>query len=45
MNTAPAPFVTVQMLDVIKDMGFRYATIFGATIGLEDVVIPDEKKK
>jgi DNA-directed RNA polymerase subunit beta' len=38
------PFVTVQMLDKIKDLGFRYATLFGATIGMDDIVIPEEKR-
>jgi len=33
--------VTVTMLDTIKDLGFRYATRFGATIGM-DFTIPDE---
>ncbi len=37
------PYLTVRMLDIIKNMGFRYATIFGASIGLADVVIPAEK--
>jgi DNA-directed RNA polymerase subunit beta' len=37
------PFVTVRMLDAIKDMGFRYATFFGATIGMDDIVVPSEK--
>ncbi len=37
------PFITVNMLDAIKDMGFRYATFFGATISMEDIVIPAEK--
>lgn len=32
-------------LDEIKDLGFRYATVFGATIGLDDLKIPDEKEK
>ena len=36
--------VTVKMLDAIKSVGFRYATIFGATIGMEDIVIPENKK-
>jgi DNA-directed RNA polymerase subunit beta' len=30
--------VTVKMLDAIKDMGFRYATLFGATIGIDDIM-------
>jgi DNA-directed RNA polymerase subunit beta' len=37
------PFTTVKMLDAIKEMGFRYATFFGATIGMDDIVIPAEK--
>jgi DNA-directed RNA polymerase subunit beta' len=37
------PYLTVRMLDIIKNLGFRYATIFGASIGLADVVIPKEK--
>jgi DNA-directed RNA polymerase subunit beta' len=37
--------VTVKMLDVIKDLGFRYATRFGATIGMEDVIIPSTKRE
>jgi DNA-directed RNA polymerase subunit beta' len=37
------PFITVRMLDAIKDMGFKYATFFGATIGMDDIVIPAEK--
>jgi len=36
--------VTVKMLDAIKDLGFRYATRFGVTIGMEDIIIPDTKK-
>lgn len=39
------PSVTVSMLDAIKDTGFKYATIFGATISMEDIVIPTEKKQ
>ncbi|MFP4151641.1 MAG: DNA-directed RNA polymerase subunit beta' [Alkalispirochaeta sp.] len=38
------PAVTVKMLDVIKSMGFRYATLFGATIGIDDIIIPEVKK-
>ena len=37
------PYLTVKMLDSIKSLGFRYATIFGASIGLADVVVPKEK--
>ncbi|MBN2442029.1 MAG: DNA-directed RNA polymerase subunit beta' [Spirochaetales bacterium] len=38
------PYITVLMLDIIKELGFKYATKFGATIGMEDIVIPEEKK-
>jgi len=37
------PFVTVTMLDQIKSMGFKYATFFGATIGMTDIIVPPEK--
>lgn len=36
--------VTVTMLDSIKDLGYKYATIFGASIAISDVIIPDEKE-
>lgn len=36
--------VTVVLLDVIKSMGFRYATLFGATIGIGDIIIPEIKR-
>ena len=36
--------VTVKVLDAIKDTGFKYATIFGATIGMEDIIVPENKK-
>ncbi len=39
------PYVTVAMLDAIKDNGFRYATFFGASIGMDDIVVPQEKAK
>ena len=38
------PAVTVRMLDAVKDLGFKYATRFGATIGMDDIVIPEAKK-
>ena len=37
------PAVTVNMLDVVKNMGFRYATLFGATIGIGDIIVPESK--
>src|ERR1022692_5278114 len=36
--------VTVKMLDEIKDLGFKYATRAGLSIGIDDMVIPDNKK-
>ncbi|MDR2659592.1 MAG: DNA-directed RNA polymerase subunit beta' [Spirochaetaceae bacterium] len=36
-------WTTVNMLDAIKNTGYKYATIFGATIGVDDVVVPKEK--
>ncbi len=35
--------VLVEMLDVLKQLGFKYATSFGATIGVSDVLIPKNK--
>ncbi len=37
--------VAVQLLDAIKDVGYKYATLFGATIGLSDMIVPAEKKE
>ena len=38
------PDVTVRMLDSVKELGFRYATKFGATIGMEDIIVPIAKE-
>ncbi len=35
----------VKLLDIIKDVGFKYATVFGATIGLNDIMVPDVKRE
>lgn len=35
--------VTVLLLDAIKNTGFKYATLFGATIGVDDIKIPEVK--
>ncbi len=43
VNKSPA--ITVIMLDAIKALGFKYATIFGATIGMEDIIVPGKKKE
>ena len=38
-------WTTVKMLDAIKATGYKYATVFGATIGVDDIVVPKEKPK
>ena len=37
------PWITVKMLDAIKATGYKYATVFGATISVDDIVVPKEK--
>jgi DNA-directed RNA polymerase subunit beta' len=34
---------TVQMLDDLKDLGFLHATKAGISIGIEDLIVPDNK--
>src|SRR6476660_2914822 len=34
---------TVQMLDEVKNLGFLYATRAGISIGIDDMVVPNEK--
>ena len=36
--------VAVELLDSVKDRGYKYARIFGATIGLSDMIVPSGKK-
>ncbi len=36
---------TVEVLDTLKDLGYEYATRAGFSIGIDDMIIPDEKKK
>ncbi len=36
---------TVQMLDKLKKMGFETATLAGVSIGMEDMIIPPEKRE
>ena len=35
--------ITVKMLDVIKSTGYKFATIFGSSIGMDDIIVPKEK--
>jgi DNA-directed RNA polymerase subunit beta' len=37
--------VTVQFLDELKDIGFRYATLSGLSIGIDDMHIPSSKER
>jgi len=34
---------TVYFLDELKELGFRYATLAGITIGIDDLIIPESK--
>ena len=34
---------TTRFLDELKDLSFRYATLAGVSVGMEDMVIPEEK--
>jgi len=38
------PNVTVKMLDDIKETGYHYATHFGPTISMSDIIVPEEKR-
>ncbi|NLM01089.1 MAG: DNA-directed RNA polymerase subunit beta' [Treponema sp.] len=37
------PWLTVQMVDAIKNVGYKYATFFGATFSMDDIIVPKEK--
>ncbi len=37
------PWLTVQMLDQLKATGYKYATFFGATLSMDDIIVPDDK--
>ncbi len=37
--------VTAEFLDEMKDMGFYYATKSGISIGVPDVIVPEEKEQ
>jgi DNA-directed RNA polymerase subunit beta' len=37
--------VIVEMLDTIKALGFRYSTLSGLTIGINDIIVPPKKKE
>ncbi len=37
--------VTVKLLDDLKDLGFEMATRSGLSIGMDDIVVPEEKRE
>ena len=37
--------IVEESLDKIKDLGFEYSTISGITWGMDDLIVPKEKKK
>ena len=37
--------VTIELVDNIKNMGFKYATVSGTTIAVADLTIPDERQE
>ncbi|WP_027728136.1 DNA-directed RNA polymerase subunit beta' [Treponema sp. C6A8] len=37
-------WLTIQMHDAIKDVGYKNATLYGATLCMDDILVPDEKK-
>ena len=38
-------WLTVQMLDAIKATGYKNATFYGATLSMDDILVPRDKKK
>ena len=38
-------WLTIQMLDAIKAVGYKNATFYGATLSMDDIIIPAEKKE
>ena len=34
---------TTEFLDSLKDFGFRYATMGGISVGIDDLEVPNEK--
>ena len=43
VHLAQGPWLTVQMLDALKATGYKYATFFGATLSMDDILVPPEK--
>jgi len=45
VHKASGPWLTVQMLDKLKATGYKYATFFGATLSMDDIIVPPEKNE
>ncbi len=41
---AKGAWLTIKMLDAIKECGYKNATFFGATLSMDDIIVPAEKK-
>ncbi len=39
------PAITIRMLDAIKSCGYKNATFFGASLSMDDIIVPEEKKE
>ena len=39
------PWLCIQMLDAIKAVGYKNATFYGATLSMEDIIVPPDKKR
>jgi DNA-directed RNA polymerase subunit beta' len=37
------PSTAVKTLDKIKELGYKYSTYYGVSMGIEDIMIPEEK--
>jgi DNA-directed RNA polymerase subunit beta' len=37
--------ITTKFLDDLKEIGFKYASLSGLTFGLDDIIVPREKKE
>ncbi len=37
-------YFTVELLDTLKEIGIEFSTKMGTTIGMDDILVPDEKK-
>ncbi|MCR5289902.1 MAG: DNA-directed RNA polymerase subunit beta' [Treponema sp.] len=38
------PWLAIQTLDALKAVGYKNATFYGATLSMDDIIVPDAKK-